>query len=155
MLTEWRKATIIFLQNKTNRTECGNYRGISLVAHACKLLLTVVANRPSESCKRENILPEEKCGFRLQQSTIGMIFVIWRLYQLAPQKRNPLYMCFVDASKAHDSGGRVLLQTVFDSFGMPPNMLSVIRYFHDEVRARLRSDDGECLDWFGVGQALR
>ena len=45
---------------KKDRTECGNYRGISIVAHAGKLLLKVIAGRPSYYCEQESIIPEEQ-----------------------------------------------------------------------------------------------
>ena len=35
------------LHKKKGRTECGNYRGISLVAHAAKVILNLIANRLS------------------------------------------------------------------------------------------------------------
>ena len=44
--------------HKKDRTECGNYRGISLVAHAGKILLKINARRLSEYCERVGILPE-------------------------------------------------------------------------------------------------
>ena len=34
-------------------------------------------------------------------------------------------------------------------------MLSVIRHFPDVMRARIRTDDGEYSDWFGVEQGVR
>ena len=34
-------------------------------------------------------------------------------------------------------------------------MLAAIRHFHHGMRARIRTDDGECPDWFGVEQGLR
>ena len=34
-------------------------------------------------------------------------------------------------------------------------MLAAIRHFHDEMRARIRTDYGGYSDWFGVGQGLR
>ena len=58
------------LDNKKYRTEVGNYPGISLVAHAGKVLLKVVSCRLSDYCERENILIEEQCGFRPQRSTV-------------------------------------------------------------------------------------
>ena len=64
-------------------------------------------------------------------------------------------MCFVDLTKAYDSVDRTLLRTVFARFGVPPKMLAVIRHFHDGMRARIRTDDGKCSEWFGVGQGLR
>ena len=57
-------ATTTGLHNKKDRIECDNYRGISLVPHARKVLLKVIAGRLRDYCERENILPEEQCGFR-------------------------------------------------------------------------------------------
>ena len=59
MPQQWKCATIKVLHKKKNRTECGNYRGISPVAHAGKVFLKVTAGRLSDYCERENILPEE------------------------------------------------------------------------------------------------
>ena len=41
---EWKDATIKVLHKKKDRMECSNYRGLSLVAHAGKVLLKIVAN---------------------------------------------------------------------------------------------------------------
>ena len=40
------------LHKNKDRTECGNYRGISLVGHAGKILLKIIARRLSEYCER-------------------------------------------------------------------------------------------------------
>ena len=45
---QWKNATIKVLHKKKDRTECGNNRGISLVAHAGKVLLKVIAGRLSD-----------------------------------------------------------------------------------------------------------
>ena len=90
-------------KKKKDRTEYGNYRGISLVAHACMILLRIIARRLSEYCERVRILPEEQGGFRPNRSTTDMIFVIRRLQELAQKKQIPLYVCFIDATKAYDS----------------------------------------------------
>ncbi|CAB1119058.1 unnamed protein product [Ectocarpus sp. CCAP 1310/34] len=34
-------------------------------------------------------------------------------------------------------------------------MLAVIRHFHEGMRARVRTDDGQYSEWFDVGQGLR
>ena len=41
---EWKDAFIKVLHKKKDRTECSNYRGLSLVAHVGKVLLKIVAN---------------------------------------------------------------------------------------------------------------
>ena len=101
------------------------------------------------------ILPEEQSGFRPNRSTTDMIFVIRRLQELARKKRIPLYVCFIDLTKAYDSVDRSLLWTVLTRFGVPQIMISVIRQFHDGMRACVRPEDRVWSRWFAVEQGLR
>ena len=65
-------------------------------------------------------------------------------------------MCFIDLQKAYDSVDReLLLWKVLTRFGVPAKVPAVIRQFHDGMRARLRTDDGEHSGCFGVTQGLR
>ena len=66
------------------------------------------------------------------------MFVIRRLQELARKKRFSLYVCFIDLTKTYDSVDRTLLCTVRARFGGPQNMISVIRRFHDGMRAARR-----------------
>ena len=152
---QWKYAIIMVLHKKKNRTECGSYRGISQVAHAGKILLKIIARRISEYCERVGILPKEKSGFRPNRSTTDMMFVIRWLQELARKKRTPLYVCFIDLTKAYDSVDRTLLWTVLARFGVPQNTISVIRQFHDGMRACVWLDDRVCSRWFAVEQGLR
>ena len=90
------KASIIMvLHKKKDRAECGNYRGISLVAHAGKILLKLIARHLSKYCERVGIMPEEQSGFRPNRSTTGMMLEIRRLQELARKKQVPPYVFFV------------------------------------------------------------
>ena len=83
------------------------------------------------------------------------MFVIRRLQDLARKKQIPLYVYFIDFTKAYDSVDRTLLWTVFAYFGVPYNMISVIRQFNDGMRACVRLDDRVGSRWFAVEQGLR
>ena len=97
------------LYKKKDRTECGNYRGISLIAHTGKIPLEIIARRLNEYCERVGILPKEQSGFQPNRSTADMMFVIRQLQELARKKRIPLYVCFIDLTKAYDFVDRTLL----------------------------------------------
>ena len=156
MPQHWKDAIIMVLQKKKDRTECGNYRGISLIAHAGKILLKIIARHLSEYCERVGILPEEQSGFRPNLSTTDMMFVVRRLQELARKKRIPLYVCFIDPTRAYDSVDRTLLWTVLARFGVPQiMMISVIRRFHDGMQACVRLDDRVCSRRSAVEQGLR
>ena len=135
---EWKDATIKILHKKKDRTECSNYRGLSLVAHAGKFLLKIVANRLGDFCEEAGIPPEEQCGFRPQRSTTHMMFVVRRLQVLGRTCNTSLEICFIDLVKAYDSVDRVLLCEVFARFGVPPRMIKVIRMFHNGMRAHVQ-----------------
>ena len=147
---EWRDATINVLHKKKNRTEYRNYRGLSLMAHAGKVLLKIVANRLGDFCEEAGILPDEECGFRPQRSTTDMMCVVRRLQELGRTSNASLEICFIDLAKAYDSVDRVLLWEVLARFGVPPRMIKVIRMFYDGMRARVQLNDGDFSAWFNV-----
>ena len=127
----------------------------SLLSHSGKLLLKIVASRLSNYCEAEGILPEEQCAFRPVRSTIDILFVVRRLQELRRARKIPQYMYCVDLQKAYDSVVRELLCVVLARFGVPDNVLTVIRQFHEGVRARVRTANGKHSEWFGVTQGLR
>ena len=116
---QWKDAIVMVLHKKKGRIECGNYRGISLVAHAGKVMLKIIARRLSEYV---GILPEEQSGFRPNRSTTEMMLVIRRLQELARKERIPLYVCFIDLTQAYDSVDRTHLWIVPAGFGVPQIM---------------------------------
>ena len=55
---QWKDTIMMVPHKKKGRVECAHCRGISLVAHAAKTLLNILACHFSESCKRLGILRE-------------------------------------------------------------------------------------------------
>ena len=91
--------------------------------------------------ERVGILLEEQSGFRPNRFTTDMMFVIRRLQELARKNRIPLYVSFIDLTKAYGSIDRTLLWTVLARFGVPQNMISVISSiprWHASMRAARR-----------------
>ena len=98
-----------FAQNEKDRTSCGKNRGISLVAHAGKAPLKIVATRLSAYCEARNLLPEERSRFYPHRSTTDMVFAVRRLQELGRKARVPLFLFFIDLQKAYDSVDHTLL----------------------------------------------
>ena len=106
---QWKDAVITALHKKGDKTECGNYHGISLVSHAGKVLLKVVVRRLSAYCGAKGLLPEEQCGFQPDRSTTDMMLVVRRLQEVGLKARVSLHMCFIDLQKAYDTVDGTLL----------------------------------------------
>ena len=120
-------AVITVPHKKGDKTECGNYRGISLVSHAGKVLLEVVARRLSAYCEAKGLLPGEQYGFRPNRSTTDMMFVVRRLQEIGRKTGVSLFMCFIDLQKAYDTVDHNLLWQVLTRIGVPPQMIAVIQ----------------------------
>ena len=70
---DMRDAKIIKLyKNKGDRSDCNNYRGISLLSVVGKAFARVILNRLQLLAER--VYPEAQCGFRAARSTIDMVF---------------------------------------------------------------------------------
>ena len=118
---QWKDAITNVLHKKKDQTDCNNYRGISPVAHAGKVLLKIVACRLSNYCETEGLRPEEQCDFRPARSTMDMLFVVRRLQELGRQREIPLCVCFIDLRKAYDSVNRELLWKELTRSGVKVN----------------------------------
>ena len=125
------------------------------MSHAGKGLLKVAARRLIAYCEATELLPEEQCGFRPDRSTTDMMFVVRWLQEVGRKAGASLHMCFIDLQKFYDTVDRTLLWQVLTRIGVPPQLIAVIRQFHNGIRACVRPDDGVCSDWFEVEQGLR
>ena len=152
---QWKDAVTTILHKKGDKTECGNYRGISLVSHAGKVLLKVVARGLSAYCEAKGLLLEEQWGFRPNRSTTDMRFVVRRMQKVGRKAGVSLFMYFIELQKAYGTVDRTLLWQVLTRIVVPPQMLAVVQQFHDGMRVCVRPDDGAGSDWFEVEQGLR
>ena len=96
-----RDALIVTLFKKGDKSLCSNYRGISLLSAVGKLFAKILLNRLTPLA--EEVLPESQCGFRPSRGTIDMIFALRQIHEKCREQRVPLYLTFIDLTKALDS----------------------------------------------------
>jgi hypothetical protein len=61
---------VILYKNKVDRSDCNNYRGISLLSIVGKVFARVVLGRQQALASR--VYPEPQCGFKAGRSTVDM-----------------------------------------------------------------------------------
>ena len=82
----------------------------------------------------ERVYPEAQCGFRAERSTIDMIFSLRQLQEKCREQRHPLYIAFIDLTKAFDLDSRAGLFTLLQRIGCPPKLLRMITSFHEDMK---------------------
>jgi hypothetical protein len=74
MPEQWKEAIIVPSYKKGDKTDCSNYRGISLLSTTYKILSNILLSRFTPYA--EEIIVEHLCGFRRNRSTTDHIFCI-------------------------------------------------------------------------------
>ena len=134
-------ARIVHLyKGKGDKSSCDNYRGISLLSIAGKILAKVILNRLNKHLLDE-VVPESQCGFRKNRGTVDMIFASKQIQEKCKEQNRDLYILFVDLTKAFDTVSRPGLWNILPRIGIPPKMVKMIQSFHDGMKARLANGD--------------
>ena len=96
---EFRDATFVSLfKTRGSKTDCGNYRGISLLSVAGKILAGVILNHPIS----EESLTEAQYG-SIQTATTDMVFSVRQGQEMCIEQNMDLVAVFIDLTKAFDT----------------------------------------------------
>ena len=134
---ELKDADIIpIFKRKGDKADCTNWRGISLLSIAGKVLSRILLNRQIKLIA-EDILPESQCGIREGRSTTDMVFTLRQLQEKSREQQKPLYMVFIDLTKAFDSVNHEALWQVLGRLGCPSKFVNLINQLHEGMSARV------------------
>ena len=90
---------ISIYKRKGEKSDCSNYRGLSLLGVASKIFAKILLTRFNKHVANV-VLPESQCGFRADRSTADMIFVCRQLLVESREQRVPLSIAYIDLQKA-------------------------------------------------------
>lgn len=133
---------------KGDKAECGNHQGISLLSTTGKVLARVLANRLLPLS--EEVLPESQCGFRPSRVTADIIFTAWQLQEKCCEQRHPLYMTFIDLTKAFDMVDRQALWSILSRYGCHDKYIRILRLLYDGTAVTVLSNGGSKSEPFIV-----
>jgi len=116
MPDDWKVGLIVPLFKKGDKMNCENYRGITLLNVAYKILPRIILERLKEYSKE--ILGVYQCGFRPQRRT-DQIFVVRQILEQFYAHDIDLHIHLIDFKKAFDSINQKKLLESLVSFGIP------------------------------------
>ena len=96
---QWQKGQIIRLyKGKGKRGKCSNERGITLASNFGKLFERILNNRAKEKIN----ITENKAGGQKGKATTDHLVVLKETIKEIRKQKNPVYMVFLDVTKAYD-----------------------------------------------------
>jgi len=92
--TEWTKLVLAPIPKSGNLQDCNNYRNVSLICHASRVLLHIILNRLRQYPERQ--LPEEQTGFHAGRGTRDALFIMQVMIEkLIDLENTELYLIFI------------------------------------------------------------
>lgn len=132
--------------------DCNNYRGISLLSIVGKVFARVILIRLQKLADR--VYPESQCGFRSKRSTIDMIFSLRQLQEKCREQQMPLYISFIDLTKAFDLVSRDGLFKILPKIGCPSKLLGLVTSFHVDMKGTVQFN-GSSSEPFSINSGVK
>ena len=149
---DWRKAVIVPLFKKGDKSLCENWRGISLLSVVGKVFTRLLLNRLIHFTDSQ--LSEIQAGFRAGRSCADQVFTMRRTIEMTRRENIPIYACFIDLKAAYDSVNREALWRIVSDYGLPGKECRLIQSLYQGTSAAVRCEGG-LTDWFEVRTGLR
>ena len=109
-----------------NKNDATSYRYINLSSSVEKILTKILNERLNELLYHHKIIHECQIGFRKGNSTVDGIFIVKEISQIYKNYKQPLYLCFIDLSKAFDSVPKTLVIKTLQSVLPNSNFLRLM-----------------------------
>ena len=126
-----------------------NYRGITLLSIAGKVLAHLMLNRLIPTIAEENA-PESQCGFWANRGTTDMVFVLRQIQEKCREQNMGLFVVFIDLTKAFDTVSREGLWKILARLDCPPKFLTILCQLHEGQMGRVKHN-GALSDSFPNG----
>jgi hypothetical protein len=104
---------VVPIHKKGDKTDCGNYRGISLLSTSKKMLSNILLSRLTPYA--DEIIGDHQCGLQHKRSRTDQIFYIWQIMEKKWEYNGTVDQVFIDFKKAYDSVRREVLCNILTS----------------------------------------
>jgi hypothetical protein len=120
---QWKESISVPIYKKGDKTDCNNYRGISLLSTAYKILSNILLARLTPYVNE--VIGDHQCGFRRNRSTTDQIFYIRQTVEKKWEYNGTAHQLFLDFKKAYDSVKREVLYNLLHEFGVRKRLVRI------------------------------
>ena len=125
------KLGLTILPKKGDLTDTNNYRGIALGDICAKIISSIITTRLTKYLQKIGI--EEQYGSQYNKGCPDATFSLKTALQIIKEHNLSSYVLFVDLVKAYDSVNRELLWEILEIYGIPIELIKIIKKLHNNV----------------------
>lgn len=151
-LIDWNTFTFISLHKKGSSRKCSNYRTIALISHHSKVMLRILLRRFKSFLDWQ--IPQEQAGFISGKGTCEQIMNVRQIIEKAREFAIPIYICFLDYSKAFDCVCWHQLWSALLNMGTPHHLVILLKNLYENSIATVKID-GRNSKSFNIRRGVR
>ena len=149
------KAALVYILKKGDPTDCGNYRGISLMDSTVKILISVLTARLSLTLENQNLISKAQAGFRRKEECAAQGLALYEIIKRRFNVEEPTYALFLDFQKAYDTVPHEALFRKMDIIGIRGRFSNFLRGLYKDSIVAVRTTDGSSSAPFSLLRGLR
>ena len=144
---QWKQGLICKIPKKGNLQQCGNWKGVTLLSIASKVMGKILISRIQDGVGHR--LRKEQAGFRSGRGKVEQIFILRNILKQVDEWNATMYFHFVDFEKAFNSVHRDSLWRIMKAYGIPDKFIGLVRALYDGFTCTV-IDEGEITERFPV-----
>ena len=126
---------------KGEHTDPNNCRGITLLSILGRVFTIILNKRLTKWTESNKIISENQAGFRKGYQTFDHIFTLQTLAEQYINKKQKLFVCFVDFKKAYDLVWRNGLFYKLVKYGISSKIKNMISSLYSNVKSYVKVND--------------
>ena len=140
---DWKRATIVPIFKKGNRSAPSNYRPVSLTSQVCKVMEQLVKTQIVEHLEDNNLLSQHQHGFRRMRSCQSNLLDSLEEWTQILDEGKELDIIYLDYQKAFDTVPHKRLIIKLGAYGLKGDILQWLRDFLHERQQQVRVGSGQ------------
>lgn len=149
--TSWYESTVVSIPKKGDLTDMNNYRGISLMAVALKVVCSIINRRISLALEKAGRFDKSQAGFRSNEEAVGQAVCLFEILRRKQVNGDECYIAFIDMKKAFDTVPHAALLGKCRAIGIGGKILNLISAIYDNSSFSVKGAYGRT----GLIQLLR
>ena len=127
----WKIGKVTCLHKKGSKADCNNYRPITLLSSASKVLEKVILDQLTSHLNTHNLITEHQWGFRSGRSTESILLKLTESWHKAYDNGKVIACLFIDFKKAFDVVPHNTLLKKLQACGISGNLFDILKsYLH-------------------------
>ena len=135
MLEGWKELILLFVCKKGDKTDCSDYRGISMLSTTYWISPHILLSRLTPYT--EEILWDCQCGFWSNRSTADLLLCIHQKFENKWDWSEAVHQIFIDSEKAYDSIRKEFFCNILSEIGIPMKLVRLIKMCLKETYSRV------------------